>query len=143
MSVCQMEEQLLAPAKLGASRRKPVHLFALVLWTLAVLYLVANIPLSWTIKAILDHELAAASAIPVPEGPMFWRQFIVDVRATAYGAAALASFGFVIELLDGIRWAVTPEEERVAPRTNTMLSAFQAARRWAGAPVGGNTPPPA
>lgn len=89
---------------------KPLHRFAIVLWALAVVYLVVVPQVSWS---LYRDATQVASTLKRPDAPAVmnnsaWRLF----SGALFSAAELAAAGFVIELLDAIRWTLTPPEER-------------------------------
>ena len=135
-------EALVARGEDGMPPQRSRHVFAVVLWALAAIYIIANVPLM-LIERNMIHDAAVGAPLPLPLGAMFWRQFIIDFRSTAYGAAALASFGFIIDLLDAIRWAAIPPNERPAKgvQAKRVLTALEAARHWAASPITGPTTP--
>ena len=93
---------------------KPPHGFALVLWALAAIYLLVIPPISWSLyqaaadaARLVSHPGAGPATINAA-----WRTF-TDGLSTA---AELAAAGFLIELLDSIRWHLTPLDGRVSRR---------------------------
>jgi hypothetical protein len=91
--------------------RKPPHSFAIVVWVASLLILAVEPFVDWTLYG--DAVRAAdpnqsATAQPAIDLFRFW----VRSRESFLRALELASAGFVIELLDWIRWQLTPEGER-------------------------------
>jgi hypothetical protein len=100
---------------------KPLHRFALVLWALAAIYLVVIPPISWSLyrdaadaARLVNHPGAGSAMINAA-----WRSF-TDGLSTA---TELTAAGFVIELLDSIRWHLTPLHERVSRRLRSSANA--------------------
>jgi hypothetical protein len=77
--------------------KKPVNRFAVALWVLAVLVLVAMTGEYFSIFSATS-ELAQRDTVYVVGH--FWKFFLRGVVS----AARLASLGVIIELIDQIRW---------------------------------------
>ena len=93
---------------------KPVHPFAVILWALAALSLVVVPTVSWFL-----YNNAAETAPDVHHASLhaaLVRAAWVNFADGLQNAAELTAAGFVIELLDTIRWTLPPPEERVSRR---------------------------
>src|ERR1700723_1540417 len=96
--------------------KKPTHAFAVVIWIAAILFAASELPfivLNWrnarTQLQFGDPFYSAAEmAFDVSRSVIVW---IIPV----------AALGFVIDLVDHLRWLATPVDERSALRDRYLL----------------------
>ena len=99
--------------------RKPVHAFAALLWLAAVAYLIAD-PI---MIALVEPQFLSPGT-----GRLEVLRFAWLIRSELLDACFVASMGFVVELLDQLRWLATPVDERAATRGRYLLERFRRSR---------------
>ncbi|HEX3808401.1 MAG TPA: hypothetical protein VHW02_01780 [Rhizomicrobium sp.] len=98
---------------------KPINKFALFLWAIALLFIIADVPATVALKDLIMRPsypggIAQASAIS-------WLNVWSQVRSAGISSLQLAAFGVIIELLDQIRWNALPPERRIRPHKRGLL----------------------
>jgi hypothetical protein len=79
--------------------KKPINRVAIALWVLAVLTL-ASEAASWAYRRQILQEATSQPGQTYYVVGHFWPM----IRASALAATLLAAFGYLIELIDQIRW---------------------------------------
>jgi hypothetical protein len=82
--------------------KKPINRFSLVLWVLAAIFIIANVPMYLAIQQ-LGREIAASQGAAMGNFSTLtnaWYEF----RTALLGAGQIAALGMLIELVDQIRW---------------------------------------
>ena len=86
--------------------RKPVHFFAAILWVAAVLAFTLDV------AAVASAWQARLAIPPSFQSYMSDFKFWLAMLQTIVAPLPLAAYGFIIELLDQLRWSAVPAEER-------------------------------
>jgi hypothetical protein len=105
---------------------KPINRFALILWIVAALFLLADIPMIIAIRKFAEWQ-SLNSTTTVGDYAVFARAWN-ETRDALLGAGQLAGIGVLIELIDKIRWnSLSPEarEQHLSKR-----SLWRRLRRW-------------
>jgi len=95
--------------------RKPVHFFAALLWVAAVLAFaldVAAVASAW--QARLGMPTSIQSHVSD------FKLWLAALQTIAE-PLPLAAYGFIIELLDQLRWSAVPAEERASLRSRYLI----------------------
>lgn len=79
--------------------KKPINKFAVALWVLAAIYVIAQVWL-WVYLSQVDNELAKLGQ------PPRWPALLNSPVLAGLIAAHLAAFGMLIEIADKIRWLI-------------------------------------
>jgi hypothetical protein len=103
--------------------KKPTHAFAAIVWIAAILLTATEIPLvvlSWKIARsqlqVGDPFYSAANlAFEASRSVLIW---IVPI----------AALGFIVDLLDHLRWLATPADERGALRDRYLFQKWRRSR---------------
>ena len=77
--------------------KKPLNKFAIGLWVLATIYVIAQV-WAWCYFYHMSEQL-----VRLGKAPQF-PAFLSTPPSLVMGAAVLASFGILIEIADKIRW---------------------------------------
>lgn len=98
---------------------KPLNRVALAFWIVAIIFLFADVPMMLAIRQLgrdvsLSQGARMGSFITLSNA---W----YETRAALLGAGQLAGIGMVIELLDRIRWALLPPEQRLRRNSSRLL----------------------
>lgn len=113
--------------------RKPLHRFAVILWCAAVLFIAIEPWIDgWLYSGAMNVAYVDASEAKRRAIDLF--QMWVRSRDAVLRSLELAAAGFLIELLDQVRWALISPEERARHRPLTL-------RRLRALGVGGADPP--
>ena len=100
--------------------KKPINKFALGFWIVAVVFLIADVPMMLAIRK-MGMEVSASKGAKMASFVTL-SNFWYETRAALLGAGQLAGFGVLIELVDKIRWNGLPSEERAAkPQKRRLL----------------------
>jgi hypothetical protein len=89
---------------------KPINKFALILWAVAALFLIADIPMIIAIRKFAEWQSLNSTAA-VGDYAVFARAWN-ETRDALLGAGQLAGFGILIELVDQIRWNFLSADDR-------------------------------
>ena len=82
---------------------KPTNKFALTLWIVAVIFVLADVPTVVALKSAIMN-----SRYPVGvQMPILWSNVWVELRSALLGAMQLAGIGVLIEIADQIRWKLS------------------------------------
>jgi hypothetical protein len=101
--------------------RKPTHAFAAFIWVAAFAIAAAQVVL-WT--QLLASAPKVITSSPAAFGTQIWDFLLRTVLLFAQlGAAAV-----LIELVDGLRWLATPEQDRVVLSDSYLVSRWRRSR---------------
>jgi hypothetical protein len=102
----------------SAVLRKPVHAFAAFIWVAAIAVTISNIIL--TFEPIWSQE-QVIGMVPLREA------WLTAVRAL-YSLAQLGAAAVLVELVDGLRWLATPEQDRAALGQSYLITRWSRSR---------------
>ncbi|MGH8337418.1 MAG: hypothetical protein ACRETL_11495 [Gammaproteobacteria bacterium] len=104
--------------------KKPLSLVALAFWVITVVFIVADVPIALIIRA---YARSAAQSMDLPNPAGFadvisWTRIWTETRSAFLDAGQLIGIGFLIELVDQVRWNGLPKDQQIArpPITATI-----------------------
>ena len=103
--------------------RKPVHFFAALLWIAAIVAFALNA------AAVASAWHARLGMPPGVQSEVSDFKLWLAALQTLVEPLPLAAYGFIIELLDQLRWSAVPAEERSSLRSRYLILRL----RWRGA----------
>ena len=102
---------------------KPLNIFAVLFWLAGIVFLIGD-PV-WMLVWMHEQHLGQLAGSTARDRSalqaMSTEQAWLVARNAVIGAGGLIAYGVIIELLDGLRWRATPDEERPTMRWRYVL----------------------
>ena len=114
--------------------KKPLSVVALAFWVVAVVFIVADVPIALLIRAysrLVALSMDARNPTAMTDA-ISWLSIWTETRLAFRDGGQLIGIGFLIELVDQVRWNGLPKDQQIA--RPTIAATFRRLRSWPSRP---------